>query len=137
MLDRASAQMAFTMMLLAIAAGVALVLGVIGTHGVMSYIVRLRTAEIGVRLALGAAPASVTRQILRHGALVSAGGIGVGLAAASAGGRLIESLLFGVSPRDPAIFAGTAMLLLGVALLACWIPARRAARLNPVDVLRS
>ena len=103
----------------------------------MSYIVRLRTGEIGVRLALGAAPASVTRQILRHGALVSAGGIGVGLAAASAGGRLIESLLFGVSPRDPAIFAGTAALLLGVALLACWIPARRAARLNPVDVLRS
>lgn len=137
LLDRASAQMAFTMMLLAIAAGVALVLGVIGTHGVMSYIVRLRTAEIGVRLALGAAPASVTRQMLRHGALVSAGGIGVGLAAASAGSRLIESLLFGVNPRDPAIFAGTAILLLGVALLACWIPARRAARLNPVDVLRS
>ena len=137
MLDRASAQMAFTMVLLAIAAGVSLILGVIGTHGVMSYIVRLRTGEIGVRLALGAAPALVARQILRQGALVASAGIGVGLAVAFAGGRLIESLLFGVSPRDPAIFAGTATLLLGVALLACWIPARRAARLNPVDVLRS
>ena len=137
MLDRASAQMAFTMVLLAIAAGVALVLGVIGTHGVMSYIVRLRTGEIGVRLALGAAPASVARQILRQGGLVAAGGIGVGLAVASAGGRLIESLLYGVSPRDPGILAATSLLLLAVALLACWIPARRAARLNPVDVLRS
>jgi putative ABC transport system permease protein len=137
MLDQASAQMAFTMVLLAIAAGVALVLGVIGTHGVMSYIVRLRTLEIGVRLALGAVPASVARRILRQGGLVATGGIVVGLAASAAGGQLIESLLYGVSPRDPAIFAGTATLLLGVALLACWIPARRAARLNPIDVLRS
>ncbi len=94
-LDRASAQMAFTMVLLAIAAGVALVLGVIGTYGVMSYIVRLRTKEIGVRLALGASPRSVTQQIVRQGGLVAAGGIFAGLAAALAGGRLIESLLYG------------------------------------------
>lgn len=137
MLDQASAQMAFTMVLLAIAAAVALVLGVIGTHGVMSYIVRLRTGEIGVRIALGAAPASVARQIMRQGGVVAAGGIAAGLAAAAAGGQLIESLLYGVSPRDPAVFAGTALLLFGVALVACWMPARRAARLNPADVLRS
>ena len=79
MLDRASAQMAFTMLLLAIAAVVALVLGVIGTYGVMSYIVRLRTKEIGVRLALGASPRSVTQQIVRQGGLVAAGGILTGL----------------------------------------------------------
>ena len=136
-LDRASAQMAFTMLLLAIAAAVALVLGLIGTYGVMSYIVRLRTKEIGLRLALGAAPSSVTQQIVRQGGLVAAGGILTGLVAALVGGRLIESLLYGISPRDPAILAMTASLLLGVALLACWIPARRAARLNPVDVIRS
>ena len=137
MLDRASAQMAFTMVLLAIAAGVALMLGVIGIYGVMSYIVSQRTGEIGVRLALGAEPGSVAGMIVRQGGLVALAGIAVGLAAASAGGRLIESLLYGVSPRDPAVFAATTLTLLGVALLACWLPARRAARLSPLEALRT
>jgi putative ABC transport system permease protein len=136
-LDRASAQMAFTMVLLAIAATVALVLGVIGIYGVMSYIVSQRTAEIGVRLALGAAPRSIARMIVRQGAVVALAGITLGLATAFAGGRLLESLLYGVSPRDPGIFAGTALILLGVALVACWLPARRAARLNPLQALRT
>ena len=100
-LDRASAQMAFTMVLLAIAAGVALMLGVIGIYGVMSYIVSQRTGEIGVRLALGAEPGSVARMIVRQGGVVALAGLAVGLAAAFAGSRLIESLLYGVSPRDP------------------------------------
>ena len=137
MLDRASAQMAFTMVLLAIAAGVALTLGVIGIYGVMSYVVTQRTGEIGVRLALGAEPASVARMVVRQGGLVALAGVAIGLATALAGSRLIESLLYGVSSRDPGVFATTTVTLLAVALLACWLPARRAARLNPLDALRT
>ncbi len=136
-LDRASAQMAFTMALLVIAASVALLLGVIGVYGVMCYVVSQRTSEIGVRLALGAAPRRVAGQILRQGAVVTIAGVAVGLASAIAGSRLIESLLYGVSSRDPLIFATMSAALLGVALLACWVPARRAARLSPVDALRA
>jgi putative ABC transport system permease protein len=136
-LDLASAQMAFTMVLLAIAAAVALLLGVVGIYGATSYIVSQRTGEIGVRLALGALPGSVARMIVRQGALVALAGITAGLASAFAGSRLIQSLLYGVSPRDPGVFAGTTALLLAVVLLACWFPARRAARLSPLDALRT
>lgn len=136
-LDRASAQMAFTMVLLAIAAGVALVLGAIGVYGVMSYIVSQRSGEIGVRLALGAEPGSVARMIVRQGGLVAFAGVTVGLAAAFAASRLIESLLYDVSPRDPGVFAATSLALSGVALIACWLPARRAARLSPLEALRT
>ena len=135
-LDQASAQMAFTMVLLVIAASVALMLGVIGIYGVMSYVVTQRTGEIGVRLALGAEPANVSRMIVRQGALVALGGIAIGFTTALAGTRLIGSLLYGVSSRDPGVFAATTLTLLVVALLACWLPARRAARLNPLDALR-
>ena len=137
MVDSASAQMAFTMVLLAVAAGVALMLGVIGIHGVMSYIVSQRTAEIGVRLALGAEPRSVAAMILRQGGAVAVAGAVVGLVAAFAGSRLIASLLFGISPHDPAVFAATTVLLLIVVALACWLPARSAARLSPVEALRA
>ncbi|HEX9608039.1 MAG TPA: FtsX-like permease family protein, partial [Gemmatimonadaceae bacterium] len=136
-LDRAAAQMAFTMVLLVIAAGVSLTLGVVGIYGAMSYIVTQRTGEIGVRLALGAEPGNVARMIVRQGGIVALPGITVGLATAFAGGRLIESLLYGVSPRDPGVFAGTTALLLGVVLLACWLPARPAARLSPLEALRA
>ena len=135
-LDHASAQMAFTMVLIAIAATVALMLGVIGIYGVMSYIVTQRTSEIGVRLALGAEPANVAGMIVRQGGVVAIGGIAVGLIAASAGSRVIESLLYGVSSRDPVVFLATSCLLLGVALVACWLPARRAAKLSPLEALR-
>jgi predicted permease len=137
MVDSASAQMAFTMVLLAVAAAVALMLGVIGIYGVMSYIVSQRTAEIGVRLALGAEPRSVAAMILRQGSTVAVAGAVVGLVVAFAGSRLIASLLFGISPRDPAVFAATTLLLLIVAALACWLPARTAARLSPVEALRA
>jgi putative ABC transport system permease protein len=136
-LDLASAQMAFTMVLLAIAAAVALLLGVVGIYGAMSYIVSQRTGEIGIRLALGAVPGSVARMIVRQGGLVALAGITVGLGSAFAGSRLIQSLLYGVSPRDPGVFAGTTVLLIAVVLLACWLPARRAARLSPLDALRA
>jgi predicted permease len=136
-LDGASAQMAFTMVLIAVAATVALLLGVIGIYGVMSYIVAQRTGEIGLRLALGAEPGSVVGMIVRQGGLAALAGIALGLATAFAGTRLIESLLYDVSPRDPGIFAATTLMLLGVTLFACWLPARRAARLNPLEALRA
>lgn len=135
-LDRAAAQMAFTMLLLLIAAGTALLLGVIGIYGVMSYIVTQRTAEIGLRLSLGATPAGVAGGIVREGGLVALGGIGAGAVAALAGGRLMSSLMFGISSRDPIVFAATILGLFGMTLVACWVPARRAARLNPVEALR-
>ena len=136
-LDRASDQMAFTMVLIAIAANVALVLGVIGIYGVMSYIVTQRTGEIGVRLALGAEPARVAGMVLRQGGGVAIAGVAVGLVAALAGGRLMASLVYGVSTRDPGVFAAATLILLSVALLACWLPARRAAAVDPLVALRS
>jgi putative ABC transport system permease protein len=136
-LDGAGAQMAFTMVLLAIAASVALTLGTIGIYGVMSYIVSQRTGEIGVRLALGADPGSVAGMIAREGGLVALAGAAIGLGVAFAGGRLIESLLYDISPRDPRVFAVTTAVLILVALAACWLPARRAARLSPMEALRT
>jgi predicted permease len=136
MLDRASAQMAFTMTMLAIAAAMALLLAVVGIYGVMSYIVSQRTSEIGVRLALGADPAGVASAIVRQGGMVALAGLAIGVAAALAGSRAIESLLYGVSARDPVVFIATTLALLVVALVACWLPARRASRLSPVDALR-
>jgi putative ABC transport system permease protein len=135
--DRASDQMSFTMILLAIAATVALLLGAIGIYGVISYIVTQRTGEIGVRLAMGAEPSNVARMILQQGGLVTMFGIAGGLIAALAGSQLIRSLLYGVSPRDPIVFALMTVALLVVALLACWLPARRAARLTPLQALRT
>jgi putative ABC transport system permease protein len=136
-LDAASETVAFTMALIAIAAAVALLLGVIGIYGAMSYIVSQRTGEIGVRLALGAEPSSVAGMIVRQGGVVALAGIVIGVGAAWAGSRFIASLLYGVSPRDPGVFVTTTLMLLGAALLACWLPARRAARLSPVEALRT
>jgi predicted permease len=135
--DRASDQASFTMVLLAIAATVALLLGAIGIYGIVSYIVTQRTGEIGVRLAMGAEPRSVAGMILRQSGTVTLLGIVVGLLASFAGSRLIQSLLFGISPRDPAVFAITTLFLVGIALIACWLPARRASRLSPLDALRT
>jgi ABC-type antimicrobial peptide transport system permease subunit len=129
--------MAFTMVLIAIAACVALALGVVGIYGVMSYIVTQRTAEIGVRLALGAEPATVAAMILRQGSTVTGIGAAIGLVTALAGTRLIASLLYGVSPRDPMVFVATTTIILAVAALACWLPARSAARLSPLEALRA
>jgi predicted permease len=136
-MDAAAAPRAFTMTLVIIAAGTALLLGLVGVYGAMSYIVTERTGEIGIRMALGAEPRSVARMIVREGAVVAVAGIAAGLATAFVGARLIESLLYGVSPRDPSILAGVTLVLFIVVLLACWLPARRAARLSPLDALRT
>jgi putative ABC transport system permease protein len=135
--NRASDQTSFTMVLLTIAAAAALLLGAIGIYGVVSYIVTQRTGEIGIRLAMGAEPASIAAMVLRQGGTVTLVGAVVGLTSALAGGRLIQSLLYGVSARDPVVFAVTTLFLLAVALLACWLPARRAARLSPLEALRT
>jgi predicted permease len=135
-LDRASAHAAFTMALLVLAAAVALLLGLIGIYGVISYIVTQRAGEIGVRLALGAEPKRVAGMILRQGGAVTGAGLLIGLVAAAAGGRMLRAILFEVSPTDPLTYAAAAASLLSVALFACWLPARRAARLSPLEALR-
>jgi putative ABC transport system permease protein len=136
-LDRAASQTAFTMVLLAIAAIAALFLGVVGIYGVTSYIVSQRTREIGVRLALGAAPRDVINMIVRQGVSVALAGVVMGLAVALSASGVIASLLYKVSPRDPVVFGTTAVLLLCVAFVACWLPAARASGLNPLDALRN
>jgi predicted permease len=137
LVDGASAQMTFTMVLLAIAGGISLFLGIVGIYGVTSYIVTQRTSEIGVRMALGAEPRAITRQIVAQGGTVALIGIAIGLAGAFAGGQLIASVLYGVSPRDPLVFVTMAITLQAVALAACWLPARRAAKLDPTIALRA
>jgi putative ABC transport system permease protein len=126
----------FNMTLLSIFAGIALLLAAIGIYGVMAYSVQQRTQEIGVRMALGAQPGDVLRMVLRHGLLLCLVGIAVGISGAFAVIRLMKSLIFGVSPTDPLTFASVAVLLAGVAFAACWIPARRASRVDPMVALR-
>lgn len=125
------------MTLVAVFAGLALVMASIGLYGVLSYAVAQRIPEIGVRLALGAEPRGVAQMVLRQGAMLALTGIALGVAAGLAGGRLIESLLYGVSARDPLVFAGASAAVLSVALLACWLPARRAAAVDPLVAMRA
>jgi predicted permease len=134
---QASARTSFTLLLLGIASAVALALGAVGIYGVIAYAVSLRTREIAVRLALGAEPARVRRMVSRQAVVVAVAGIVVGLAGALLMTRFMATLLFGVSPTDPAALGGAAALLLAVALAASWLPARRAAGVDPAQALRA
>lgn len=135
-ITRSLAARRITMMLLAIFAGLALVLSCIGIYGVISYLVGQRTQEIGVRLALGAQRSDVMRLVLGHGARMALLGVGLGLAGAWGLTRLMVDELFGVTAHDPLTFAAVAIALLVVALLACYLPARRAVRVDPMVALR-
>jgi putative ABC transport system permease protein len=126
----------FRMTLMLVFAALALALASVGIYGLMAYAVTQRTQEIGVRLALGALPADVLRLILRQGLLLTLAGIGLGMAGSLALTRLLSSLLFEVSATDPLTFVGVASLLGAIALLACYIPARRAMKVDPLVALR-
>jgi ABC-type antimicrobial peptide transport system permease subunit len=130
------AQTMFAMSLLGLASCIALLLGVVGLYGVVSYIVSQRAPEIGVRLALGARPLSVCLMVVRQGLVVAIAGVIVGTAAAWASMRLMASMLFDVSARDPATYAAVGVLLIAVSVCAAYVPARRAARIDPLVALR-
>jgi len=130
LLYRLGAQLTGTMGLLG------LVLAVVGVYSVASYAAVQRTHEIGIRMAIGATPRDILRMVLRQGVVLVTVGLLAGLAASFAGTRLLGDLFYGVKPSDPATYAGVAALLLAVALLACWIPARRATRVSPLVALR-
>lgn len=127
----------FTMLVLAIFALAALALAIIGVHGVLSYAVAQRTREIGIRVALGADFTRIRRLILSDGIRLSILGVGIGLFGAVALARVMRSLLFGVGTYDPTTFVGVSFVLGGVALVASWLPARHAARMDPIEALRT
>src|SRR5688572_26069690 len=130
------AQTSFALVMLGIAAAVALVLGVVGIYGVISYVATQRTREIGIRMALGAAQRDVSRLFIRHGFLLAGIGIVIGAAAAAALSRVMTSLLFDVSPLDPVTYLAVRLGLGGTSLRASYLPARRAARIDPAHALR-
>ena len=122
--------------LLGVFGGLALVLATVGIYGVVSYSVTRRVREIGVRMALGATPAGVQTMILREGIRLVAMGVAAGMLMALVGSRAVEGMLFATSPRDPATFVLVPSVLTLVALLACWLPALRATRIDPAVALR-
>ena len=137
LVSESAARARFTMVLLATFAIVALTLGAVGIYGVVAYTVARRTREIGVRMALGARATDVLAMVLREGGLLAAIGVALGTAGALGAGRLLARFLFGVTPSDPAVFVAVPMLLGIVAVGACALPARRAARVDPVVALRN
>ena len=124
------------MTLLGAFASLALVLASLGLYGVLSYSVTQRSREIGLRMALGASASSVIRMIVARGLSLTAIGLVIGLVAASLATRAMKNLLYGVASTDPATFGSVALLLGIIALIACWAPARRASRVDPITVLR-
>jgi putative ABC transport system permease protein len=124
------------LLLLSSFAGVALILAGVGTYSAMSYSVTRRTHEIGIRMALGARKEDVVKTILGQGTLRTVAGVGIGLAGSLAVTRVLSNFLYGVTPTDPATYVGVAVLLAGTALFACWLPARRATKIEPMVALR-
>lgn len=135
--SRSIARTAFAMLLLGVAAAVALLLGAVGLYGVLSYVVGQRRAEIGIRMALGARVQEVSRLIVGHSLALVLIGIALGLLAAVAVTGVLRNLLFEVAPSDPRVLGAVSLVLLGTGFLASWVPARRAARVDPMSVLRS
>jgi ABC-type transport system, involved in lipoprotein release, permease component len=136
-LAQSVAEPRFNMMLVCAFAVLALLLSAIGVYGVIAYSVAQRTHEIGVRMALGAAGSDVLRLVIGEGLAIAAAGVTLGLVGAAALTRVMAGLLFGVTPRDPLTFAAGAVLLLIVSVMASYLPARRATRVEPVTALRA
>ena len=136
-LDLSIARERMAMIVLLVFAGVAVTLASVGLYGVVSHSVTERTHEIGVRLALGAEPPHVVALVVRQGMTAAVAGPAIGIVGALALSRAIEDLLFGVKPTDPLTFGAVVALLLGVAFVACYLPARRAAHLDPTVALRA
>jgi macrolide transport system ATP-binding/permease protein len=136
-LERAMTAPRMSAMLAAPAGILAAIIAAMGLYGVMAYSVSRRTREVGIRMAIGAAPLNIVRMVMRQGMTLAGVGLVVGLALALAGTRFIEVLLFGVTPTDPLVFAGVPLLLAAVAATACYIPARRAVKIDPLRALRS
>jgi ABC-type antimicrobial peptide transport system permease subunit len=131
------ARTSFTLVMLGIAGTMAFVLGIIGIYGVISYAVLQRTREIGIRLALGVQKGRLRWMFIRSALLLTGSGIAIGLAAAAGLTQLMQSLLFGVSPLDPFTYVSVLIVLTASAVLASYLPARRAAGVNPVEALRA
>jgi len=134
---RSMSKRSFTMMLLGIAAAMALFLSVVGLYGVISYVVGQRRGEIAIRMALGAEAAQVSRMVVGQSIRLAALGVAIGVLAALVSTRVLQSLLFGVSPTNPVLIASAALVLLAVAAAAGYAPARRAARVDPAEALRT
>jgi hypothetical protein len=134
--NRSLARTSFTLVMLAIAGGMALVLGVIGIYGVLAYTVAQRRREVGIRMALGAEPGAVKLMFLRHGLSLAAIGIAAGLTAAAALSQWMSTLLYGVKPFDPLTYTATALILITASAAATYLPARRAAQVDPMETLR-
>jgi putative ABC transport system permease protein len=135
--DRSMVQLSFTMLTLGVVSALALFLGGLGLYGVLSYVVAERTREIGVRMALGATAGIVRRMVVSQGARVVLIGAAIGVAAAFAATRLLETLLFDVSALDPLVFAAMTLMMVGVGMLASYVPARRASNVDPIESLRN
>ncbi len=131
------AQTSFALVMLGIAASVALLIGVVGIYGVIAYAVAQRTREIGIRMALGAQIADVQRVFLRHGLLLTATGILIGIGVAMVVTRVMSTFLFGVGPMDPVTYAAVSATLAAVALIGTYLPARRATHVDPLAALRA
>jgi len=134
--DQSLARTSFTLVMLAIAASMALLLGVVGIYGVISYMVSQRRREIGIRAALGAKKRELKGAFVRHGLVLAGIGVVIGLGAAAGLTRLLSTLLYGITPLDPVTYAAVPVVLVTTTVLASYLPARRAASVDPVEALR-
>jgi predicted permease len=135
--DHSLARTSFTLVMLAIAASMALLLGVVGIYGVIAYVVSQRRREIGIRAALGAQQRELRRMFVRHGLALAGIGVAVGLGAAAVLTRLMSTLLYGITPLDPVTYAAVPLVLVAATMLASYVPARRAASVDPIEALRA